>query len=345
MHTFQSSFMGADRPKRRRGATFWLLAFLFLLAAAAALDLMLGSAVISPAQLVRIVSGADRSSPVCRIFLYVRLPRALAAMLAGSALAVAGAIIQAVLNNALASPNIIGINAGAGFATMLCMVLFPAQAWLLPPAAFLGALFTALTVSAIALRISASKITIILTGVAISSILTAGIDAIKEFFPDILVGSSTYMMGGLSYVTADSLRFASVYIVIGLALAMLLRYEMNVLSLGEDSAHSLGMNVGAYRFVLLMIAAVLAGGAVSFAGLLGFVGLIVPHAVRFFVGEDNRKVIPACIFAGAAFVTACDLLARLIFAPFELPVGIVMSFLGGPFFIRLLLTKRRHLHA
>lgn len=340
--------MGTDRPDSRRRpdrGRRWLSIFILALIAAAVLSLMLGSVAITPAQLFDIVSGKDRSSAAYRIFRYVRLPRTTAAMLAGSALAVAGAIVQVVLNNALASPNIIGINAGAGFAAMLCMVLFPAQAWILPPAAFLGALITALAVSATAMKLNASKITIILTGVAVGSILTAGINAIREFFPDVLVGSSTFMMGGLAYVTDESLRFSGIYILAGLALAILLRCEMNVLSLGEDSAHSLGMNVGLYRFALLMIAAVLSGAAVSFAGLLGFVGLIVPHGVRIFVGEDNKAVILACIVAGAAFVTVCDLLARLVFAPFELPVGIVMSFLGGPFFIKLLLTKRRHIHA
>ena len=153
------------------------------------------------------------------------------------------------------------------------------------------------------------------------------------------------MMGGLSYVTDESLKFSGIYIIIGLFISILFCSEMNVLSLGEDSAHSLGMNVKAYRFLLLMIAAVLAGAAVSFAGLLGFVGLIVPHGVRAFVGEDNKNVIPSCILAGAIFVTVCDLLARLAFAPFELPVGIVMSFLGGPFFIWLLFTKRRRINA
>jgi iron complex transport system permease protein len=195
------------------------------------------------------------------------------------------------------------------------------------------------------MKINASKITIILTGVAIGSILTAGINTMKEFFPDVMVGSSNYMMGGLSYVTKDSLHFAGVYIILGLIFSLVFSGEMNVLSLGEDSAHSLGMNVKAYRFVLLITAAVLAGAAVSFAGLLGFVGLMVPHCVRLFVGEDHKKVIVACIFAGAIFVTACDLLARLLFAPFELPVGIIMSFLGGPFFLWLLLTKRRHINA
>ncbi len=319
--------------------------FLIILVIAAILSLTFGTVTITPAQLLEIINGKDRASTVYRIFMYVRLPRTVAAMLAGSALAVSGAMIQSVLNNALASPNIIGVNSGAGFATMLCMVLFPAQTWLLPPAAFVGAFITALAVSTIAMKINASKITIILTGVAIGSILTAGINTIKEFFPDVMVGSNSFMVGGLSYVTDESLKFAGVYIIIGLIVSILFRSEMNVLSLGEDSAHSLGMNVKAYRFLLLMIAAVLAGAAVSFAGLLGFVGLIVPHGVRVFVGEDNKTVIPSCILVGAIFVTVCDLLARLAFAPFELPVGIVMSFLGGPFFIWLLLTKRRHINA
>jgi iron complex transport system permease protein len=322
----------------------WIVVLCLFLVMSAIFSLLLGSVSITPQQLLEVVSGKDRDSSIYRILRFVRLPRTMAAMLAGSALAVSGAMVQAVLDNALASPNIIGINAGAGFAAMLCMVLFPAQMWILPPAAFLGAFLTALVVSATAIRLNTSKITIILTGVAISSILTAGINTIREFYPDVLVGSSSFMMGGLAYVTDDHIRFAGVYILVGLGLAVLFRCEMNVLALGEDSAHSLGMNVGGTRFFLLTVAAMLSGAAVSFAGLLGFVGLIVPHGVRFLVGEDNRSVIAACIVAGAAFVTFCDLLARLLFAPFELPVGVVMSFLGGPFFIKLLLTKRRHIH-
>ncbi len=340
--------MGAERrstASRHFKSRTWLAILPLVLAAVVILSLLLGSVTITPAQLLGIIKGSDKSSAAYRILMYVRFPRTIAAVLAGSALAVSGAIIQAVLNNALASPNIIGINSGAGFATMLCMVLFPAKAWLLPPAAFAGAFLTALAVSALAMKINASKITIILTGVAIGSILTAGINTMKEFFPDVMVGSSNYMMGGLSYVTKDSLHFAGAYIILGLIFSLVFSGEMNVLSLGEDSAHSLGMNVKAYRFVLLITAAVLAGAAVSFAGLLGFVGLMVPHCVRLFVGEDHKKVIVACIFAGAIFVTACDLLARLLFAPFELPVGIIMSFLGGPFFLWLLLTKRRHINA
>lgn len=179
--------MGAERrsiASRHFKSRTWLAILPLILAAVVILSLLLGSVTITPAQLLDILRGNDKSSAAYRILMYVRFPRTIAAVLAGSALAVSGAMIQAVLNNALASPNIIGINSGAGFATMLCMVLFPAKAWLLPPAAFAGAFLTALAVSALAMKINASKITIILTGVAIGSILTAGINTMKEFFPD-----------------------------------------------------------------------------------------------------------------------------------------------------------------
>ena len=127
----------------------------------------------------------------------------------------------------------------------------------------------------------------------------------------------------------------------GLAAALLAAGKLNIMALGDDTAHALGMNVGATRLAMLGLAAVLAGAAVSFAGLLGFVGLIVPHLVRFFVGHDNRWVLPLSAACGAAFVVLCDLLSRIMFAPYEVPVGILMAFLGGPFFIYLILKNRR----
>ena len=148
-------------------------------------------------------------------------------------------------------------------------------------------------------------------------------------------------MGGLAGVLMDDLWWPAVYIVAGLAAALLAAGRLNIMALGDDTAHALGMNVGACRLAMLGLAAVLAGAAVSFAGLLGFVGLIIPHLVRFFVGHDNRIVLPLSAVSGAAFVVVCDLLARVLFAPYEVPVGILMAFLGGPFFIYLILKNRR----
>ncbi len=328
------------------GAAVWLPVFLAAALAAGVLSICLGAVGIGPAQLLEVLLGkADPLSPAYRIVMHVRLPRTAAALLAGAALAVSGAIIQAVLNNVLASPNIIGVNSGAGLFALLGMAFLPARPALVPVAAFLGAFLTAMLVYAVAMKTGASRITIVLTGMAVGSILSAGINAITVLRPEAVVGAYSFMMGGLSGVTASGLRFASGYILAGVAAALALSHEMNVLTLGEDMAATLGMQVKAMRFLLIAVAALLAGAAVSFAGLLGFVGLLVPHGVRMLVGGDNRVLIPACALCGAGFVTLCDLLSRLLFAPYELPVGIFMSFLGGPFFLYLLLKQRRKINA
>ncbi len=346
MNILQNCSM-ANKPRSDGAkAASWLPALFLLLAASAVLSICLGAAPVTLRELFQVLLGAaDPESAAYRIVLFVRLPRTLSAMLAGGALAVSGAIIQAVLNNALASPNIIGVNSGAGLFALLCMALFPHTPYLQPVAAFLGALVAALLVYAVAMKTGASRITIVLTGVALGSILSAGINAVTILYPEAIVGASGFMMGGFASVTWGDLRFAAGYILTGFLASLLLAHEMNVLNLGEDTAATLGMNVGLYRFLLIAAAAVLAGAAVSLAGLLGFVGLLVPHGARMLVGNDSRFLIPACMLLGAAFVTACDFLARVLFAPYELPAGIIMSFLGGPFFLYLLLKQRRKINA
>lgn len=282
-----------------------------------------------------------KDSAAYRIFAYVRLPRAFAAVLAGSALAVAGAIIQAVLNNAMAAPNIIGVNSGAGLAVSLLVAISPASVTYLPYAAFLGALAACLCIYAIAARTGASRMTITLVGVTISSILTAGINTIKTVAPDSMYNSSAFLIGGISGVSMARLSPACWLIGLGLLCAWALAKDTDVLNLGEETAGSLGMNVKTTRFVLLMLASILAGSAVSFAGLLGFVGLLVPHICRRFVGSSHRRLIPACAMGGAALVLLCDLAARVLFAPYELPVGIILSLVGGPFFLMLILVQRK----
>ena len=299
-----------------------------------------GSQSFSLGQLIGALWNPD-SDPVRRILIYVRLPRTVAGAAAGAALAVAGALIQAVLNNAMASPNVIGVNAGAGFFAMLVAGVFPAAAALVPAAAFFGALATTLFIYLLAVRAGLSRTTLILAGVAVSSMLSAGIDALTLLFPDDMVGATGFLLGGFSGVTLASVGAAGWYLAAGGILALFLAPDLNLLSLGEESAAALGLAVGRVRFFAILAAALLAGGAVSFAGLLGFVGLLVPHIARRLIGTDNRWLLPAAALAGAGFVLACDLAARLLFAPFELPVGIVMSLLGGPFFLGLLLRRGR----
>ena len=271
----------------------------------------------------------------------MRLPRTLAAIFAGAALAVSGAIIQAVLNNSLASPNIIGVNSGAGFCALLAASLAPTAWAAVPLAAFVGALATSLFIYALAAKTGASRITLVLAGVAVSSILSAGIDVLTILFPDDVVGATGFMVGSFAGVTMTALKPAAVLIVIGLVLALVFSYDLNVLSLGEEIAASLGMRVAVVRFLFIVIASLLAGSAVSFAGLLGFIGLIVPHICRRFAGGDNRLIIPCAALLGAVFALVCDALGKWVFAPFELPVGIILALLGGPFFLFLLLKGGR----
>ena len=182
---------------------------------------------------------------------------------------------------------------------------------------------------------------IVLSGVAVSSFIGAITDTILTLKPDTLIARAAFMIGGYSGVTMGSVAFAGILNIFAFIIALILSYDMNVLALGDESARSLGLDVVSIRFFSLTIAAVLAGSAISFAGLIGFVGLIVPHASRFLVGHDNRILLPVSALIGSIFTLLCDLLARVLFAPYEIPVGIIMSFLGGPFFIYLLIKRRR----
>ncbi len=325
--------------KNNAWAKLLLLGVFVLLSAA--LGLALGSSRFPLLPAVGELLWGEAVSPGARILLHVRLPRVCASLLSGAALAVSGVLIQAVLRNPLASPNVIGVNAGAGLFTFLAIALLPGTPGAAPLGAFLGALLATLVIYAIALSAGAGKLTIILAGVAVSSVFTAGINTIKTFFPDTLYNGSAFLIGGFSGVTLKDITPAWGLILGALLAALLLSRQTDVLCLGEETAKSLGLPVGGARFGLILISCVLAGCAVSFSGLLSFVGLIVPHIARRLFGTDHRVLIPASCLLGAGFVTLCDLLSRMLFAPYELPVGILLSLIGGPFFLFLLIHGRK----
>lgn len=324
--------MGTKRSAAALGA---------LLAAALLLSVGCGSQWYTPARLWQALCAADAADPVWRILCFVRLPRTAAAVLAGAALGVAGALIQSVLNNAMASPNVIGVNAGAGLGALLAASLVPGAAALLPGAAFVGALAAALFIWMLAAVAGLSRTTLILAGVTVSSILTACMNTLKLLFPDVAVGSTAFLLGTLSGVTTAQVQRALPWLAAGFVLAALLAADLNVLQLGEDMAAGLGLPVARVRFAALLTAALLAGAAVSFAGLLGFVGLLAPHIARRLVGGDNRRLLPVTALASADLMLLCDVAARVLFAPFELPVGVLLSLVGGPFFLFLLLRRKR----
>lgn len=279
-----------------------------------------------------------------RIFWYIRLPRTAACLLAGAALSAAGCVIQNVLSNPLASPNIIGINAGAGLAVTVCCALGAMSGWVIAGAAFSGAFLAVMLVSLAGRLAGGSRTSTILAGVAVNAFLGAISDSLTNLIPDAAVLSGSFRMGGFGSLSHTRLIPAGILILLALGLVLLLANELEVLSLGEETARSLGLNAAGMRALFLALAALLCGAAVSFAGLLGFVGLIVPHAVRRFAGTRCRHLLPLCVLWGGAFVTVCDLCARLLFLPQELPVGILLSALGGPFFLWLLFRQGGYRH-
>ena len=318
MRNWRTSFI----HRHKRGLTVAALAL--GVAAAALLSLCLGAEEVSARQVLLALFGGEDGTAAARIVRYVRLPRTCAGVLA----------------NSLAAPSTVGVNSGAGFAVAICCALFPTALNLVPFAALAGAFGGALLVLLIAERTGASKITLVLAGIAISNIFSAGVDAVVTFVPEALNGYSDFRIGGFSGISMSQLFPACWLILGGLAVAISLHNELDVLLLGQEQAQSLGLPAKRLRLIFLILTAMLAGSAVSFSGLLGFVGLVVPHMMRRIVGGESGLLLTASALGGAAMLCTCDLLARILFAPYELPVGIVMSLVGGPFFICLLMRQR-----
>lgn len=313
-----------------------IFAFLLLaLIVTAVLSLCLGAESINIFTAVRELAAGEQTA-AARILRYVRLPRTCAGLLAGASLAVAGAVIQAVLSNSLAAPSTIGVNAGAGLAVAVFSAIVPEAVNMMPFAALLGAFGGTMLVLSIAEHTNASKITLVLAGVAVSGIFSAGIDAVVTLIPDALNGYTDFRIGGLSGVSMKQLLPASVISACAFAAAISLHNELDILLLGKEQAQSLGLSAKKMQIIFLILASMLAGSAISFSGLIGFVGLIVPHMMRQLLSEESGPLLLGSALGGAVLLCLCDLLSRLIFAPFELPVGIVMSLIGGPFFIWLL---------
>lgn len=301
--------------------------------------LTVGSTRLTPGEIFQgIFSGAN--SPAARILLYVRLPRTVASLVCGAALSVSGAVIQGVLANRLASPSIIGVNAGAGLAVTLCTAFGIFGGWQLSVFAFLGGFAAVMLVSLCARKWGASRGTVILMGVAMNSLLGALSDTVITLMPNVGVLSNDFKIGEFSAVTYQRVIPAALMIVVTILILLTLSNELDVLTLGRENAKGLGMNPSFMMVVFLLLAALLAGCAVSIAGLLSFVGLIVPHGVRRFAGTEALHVMGLCSLFGGAFVCICDTVARAAFSPYEIPVGIIMAFLGAPFFLYILIKGK-----
>lgn len=316
-----------------------LVLFVFLFILSYFISLGNGAAKIPIGEIVRAIF-SEENNVNRQVIWNVRLPRTIVAGLVGICLSLSGAILQGVMRNPLAGPNIIGVSAGAGFAALLLLILFPEFYFLAPGGAFAGALLATLFIYTLAWKDGALPTRLILAGVAVSSLLNAGINALMTFYPDRVAGVISFMVGGLSATTWIQVKMILPYISIGIMAVLFLPTKLNVLALGDEVATGLGLSVEKTRFLFIILSSLLAGAAVSAVGLLGFVGLMVPHIARFFIGSDYRYLFPASIFLGGTIVMLCDTVARVMFAPMEIPVGIIMSALGAPFFLYLLRRRK-----
>ena len=303
---------------------------ILVLLLAIVISLCVGVVMYTPAQLLEMPD----------ILRYIRFPRVMAAVFAGAGLAGAGVIIQALLGNSLAGPNIIGVNSGAGFMTLIAALVFPLIPQLQPLAAFIGALFSVMMIYLLSRRAGTSKMTILLSGVVLNALLNAASEALCTFFPDIHMSYAAFRVGGLSTVQTSVLYPAAALILVLFIIVQCQAGILELLSLGDETAFSLGVSVKKYRLLFLICAAGMAGAAVSFAGLIGFLGLIVPHGARLVVGDEIKKLFPLSVLWGSLLLLVCDTVARTAFAPFELSVGIVISIIGAPIFIRMLLSRK-----
>lgn len=329
--------------KKANNITFGLLLIAGALAVLCLLfiiSLCVGTVSFSPFELIKLIF-SSKTSTSSQIIQLVRLPRTIAAVLAGISFAMAGSILQGVLHNPLCSPNIIGVNAGAGLFMIVAAAFFPTAVAFFPIAAFTGALVAVLLVYLFSVKSGGSRLAVVLAGVAVSGLLSALTDTVITLVPDAKIARVDFMIGSFNGISMQQVIFALPYIAVGTITALLLSHDMNVLLLGDSAAAGLGMRVGRIRGILLITAALLAGSGISLAGLVGFVGLIVPHITRLIAGQDNRVNLPLSGLLGGCLCLFCDILARTLFTPYEIPVGILLSLLGTPFFLWLILKRKR----
>ncbi|GLV49053.1 iron ABC transporter permease [Thermus sp. LT1-2-5] len=330
----------------RRSLVFaWLLA---LLALALVLGLALGAVAVPFGEVVRALLGLEENPIITEL----RLPRVLGGMLVGAALGVAGASFQGLFRNPLADPYLMGAASGAAFGVTLLAVLMgglsPAFAQHavfqgLPLSAtlfgFLGALFATLLTLVLAGGVARTG-ELVLAGVVVGSVLTGLTTYLMLQDADRVRAVFAYTLGNLAFLGWPGVRALAFFLLLALPPLFLLGRVLNALQLGEEVARSLGLPLNALKLLLLAAASLLTAASVAQAGIIGFVGLVTPHALRRLLGEDYRLLLPASALGGAVLLALADLLARTLTRPAELPVGVVTTLLGGPFFLYLLWRRR-----
>jgi iron complex transport system permease protein len=305
---------------------------------AAIFALFIGAYDISPGMVLKSIalwiSGLG-DIPEVSVIVDIRIPRIILAGLVGMALSSSGCVLQGIFRNPLVDPYILGISSGAAFGCALSIAFFP---WIpVQISAFLMGLFAILLAYNVArTRVGVSRLSLVLSGVAVSAFFTAMVSAIKFIVdPHKLQDIVYWLMGSFSLANWSSVFIAGIGITVGTVPIFLMRWRLNVLSMGEEEAKALGVNVGLERFLLIAAQSVAVGTATSISGVIGWVGLMVPHLIRMACGPDHRTLLPLSMAGGAAFMILADTVARGM-TSFDIPIGIITALSGAPFFVYLL---------
>jgi len=342
-------------PAARRGRTTRVLSVLaFLLTVAVLLNLGTGAVAISPAEVTAILLerlGLSLDVPYERqqeaVLIAIRLPRVLLGILVGASLAVSGAAMQGLFRNPLADPGLLGVSSGAALAAVAVIVLGSGLgvtgAWLLPTAAFLGGLLVTLLVYSLSTTGGRTAVaTMLLAGVAVNALAGSGTGFLTFLADDAQLRDVTFWsLGSLGGVTWRSLATAAPFMLAAILVIPKFARPLNGFLLGEAEAGHLGVRVEVVKVVIILFTACAVGAAVSVSGIIGFVGLVVPHLLRLIAAPAHRTLLPGSVLLGASLLLLADLIARTVVAPAELPIGIVTSLVGGPFFLWLLLRFRK----
>ena len=301
----------------------------------------LGPSEVAKAFLSRFGYQGNVSPQAVTIFWNIRLPRILSAVLIGASLSVAGSVYQGMFRNPLVSPDILGVSSGASLGAAFA-ILNGASGWLIQLSAFIGGIL-AVTGSYLISRKSAHSqtLSLVLTGSMIMALCNSGVTLIKYISDpnDVLQQITFWLMGSLTKTNMESVLFAVVPISLGLAAILAFRWRLNLLTLEDEEAQSLGIHVQRYRLLYIVASTLLSAAAVCLGGLIGWVGLMIPHMARALVGADYGRLIPACGMLGAAYLLLMDDLARGILS-MEIPIGVVTSILGAPFFVYLIIKRK-----
>ncbi len=339
----------ARTSERSRNRAARLVLLTLALAVVFVLSLLVGAVPLRPARVFRAFFGGDPADPAYALVTTIRLPRVALAALVGASLSISGALLQAFFQNPMAGPYVVGVSSGAGLAAVAAMSLGASSRIgpfdLVPAAAFAGGIAAVLLVYALARRIRFLQAEgLLLIGIAVGAVFSALTSMILIFGKGGAEAALFWMMGTFSTARWSAVAMTGILLAVCGAGSLLITRDLNVLLWGDETARSLGSPVRRVRFWALILSSVLAAGSVAACGVIGFVGLMVPHLARGFLGtSDHRFVVPASALIGALLVLLADALARAAFAPLELPVGAVTSALGAPFLVLLVVRRHRRL--